>query len=81
MKKTERLGTFSREIMTFFFDLDPWNGLSEDEMMETVVNELTEDPSPLLADLGEIISHSEDFRPEEVSKALELAERVEAFCR
>ena len=81
MKKTERLGTFSREIMTFFFDLDPWNGLTEDEMMETVVNELTEDPSPLLADLNEILWNREDFRPEEVSKAQELVERIEAFCR
>lgn len=81
MKKTERLGTFSREIMTFFFDLDPWNGLSEDEMMESIVNDLTENSSAVLDDLREVIKNSDDFRPEEVSKAQELAERIEAFCR
>lgn len=81
MKKTERLGTFSREIMTFFFDLDPWNGMSEDEMMESIVNDLTENSSAVLSDLQEVIKNSDDFRPEEVSKAQELAERVEAFCR
>lgn len=81
MKKTERLGTFSREIMTFFFDLDPWNGMSEDEMMESIVNMLVEEPSAVLDDLNEILWNREDFRPEEVSKAQELAERVEAFCR
>lgn len=81
MKKTERLGTFSREIMTFFFDLDPWNGMSEDEMMESIVNDLTENSSAVLDDLNEILWNREDFRPEEVSKAQELAERVEAFCR
>lgn len=81
MKKTERLGTFSREIMTFFFDLDPWNGMSEDEMMESIVNDLTENSSAVLDDLNEILWNREDFRPEEVSKAQELAERIEAFCR
>ena len=81
MKKTERLGTFSREIMTFFFDLDPWNGMSEDEMMESIVNMLVEEPSAVLDDLNEILWNREDFRPEEVSKAQELAERIEAFCR
>jgi len=81
MKKTERLGTFSREIMTFFFDLDPWNGLTEDEMMESIVNDLTENSSAVLDDLREVIKNSDDFRPEEVSKAQELAERIEAFCR
>lgn len=81
MKKTERLGTFSREIMTFFFDLDPWNGLSEDEMMESIVNDLTENSSAVLDDLREVIKNSDDFRPEEVSKAQELVERIEAFCR
>ena len=81
MKKTERLGTFSREIMTFFFDLDPWNGMSEDEMMESIVNMLVEVPSAVLDDLNEILWNREDYRPEEVSKAQELAERVEAFCR
>jgi len=81
MKKTERLGTFSREIMTFFFDLDPWNGLTEDEMMESIVNDLTENTSAVLDDLREVIKNSDDFRPEEVSKAQELAERIEAFCR
>ncbi len=81
MKKTERLGTFSREIMTFFFDLDPWNGMSEDEMMESIVNDLTENSSAVLDDLREVIKNSDDFRPEEVSKAQELAERIEAFCR
>ena len=81
MKKTERLGTFSREIMTFFFDLDPWNGMSEDEMMESIVNDLTENSSAVLDDLREVIKNGDDFRPEEVSKAQELAERIEAFCR
>ena len=81
MKKNERLGTFSREIMTFFFDLDPWNGMSEDEMMESIVNDLTENSSAVLDDLREVIKNSDDFRPEEVSKAKELAERIEAFCR
>ena len=81
MKKTERLGTFSREIMTFFFDLDPWNGMSEDEMMESIVNMLVEEPSAVLDDLNEILWNREEFRPEEVSKAQELVERVEAFCR
>ena len=81
MKKTERLGTFSREIMTFFFDLDPWNGMSEDEMMESIVNDLTENSSAVLDDLNEILWNREEFRPEEVSKAQELAERIEAFCR
>ena len=81
MKKTERLGTFSREIMTFFFDLDPWNGMSEDEMMESIVNDLTENSSAVLDDLNEILWNREDFRPEEVSKAQELVERIEAFCR
>ena len=81
MKKTERLGTFSREIMTFFFDLDPWNGMSEDEMMESIVNDLTENSSAVLDDLNEILWNREEFRPEEVSKAQELVERVEAFCR
>jgi hypothetical protein len=67
--------------MTFFFDLDPWNGMSEDEMMESIVNDLTENSSAVIDDLREIIKNSDDFRPEEVSKAQELAERIEAFCR
>jgi hypothetical protein len=67
--------------MTFFFDLDPWNGMTEDEMMESIVNDLTENSSAVLSDLQDVIANSDDFRPEEVAKAVELAERIEAFCR
>lgn len=77
----ERVGTLARDLMAFFFDVDPWNGSSESEMMESVVNSLTGDASAVLEDLWDVIDGEgyEDFR----QTARHLKERVSFYlaCR
>lgn len=76
----ERLGTLARDVMNLFFDIDPWNGASEEEIMESVVNDITEDPSAVFDDLQGVI---DDETLEEYHETAEkLKKRVTSYiCR
>ena len=80
MKKmnNEHLGTLAKELNTLCFDIDPYNGMTEEEGMEETVNCLTEDPGITIDWLNSIIS-DEDL-PEYWETAKSLKERVSAFC-
>lgn len=79
--KKENLVTIAKDISTFTFDLDPWNGLDEAEMLETVLQDLIEDGSYTKEFLQEVIDNKEElYEPEDRKKAEELLERVRAFC-
>lgn len=79
--KKENLVTIAKDISTFTFDLDPWNGLDEAEMLETVLQDLIEDGSYTKEFLQEVIDNKEElYEPEDRKKAEELLERARAFC-
>ena len=79
--KKENLVTIAKDISTFTFDLDPWNGLDEAEMLETVLQDLIEDGSYTKEFLQEVIDNKEElYEPDDRKEAEELLERVRAFC-
>ena len=79
--KKENLVTIAKDISTFTFDLDPWNGLDEEEMLETVLQDLIEDGSYTKEFLQEVIDNKEElYEPDDRKEAEELLERVRAFC-
>lgn len=79
--KKENLVTIAKDISTFTFDLDPWNGLDEAEMMETVLQDLIEDGSYTKEFLQEVIDNKEGlYDPGDRKEAEKLLERVRAFC-
>lgn len=79
--KKENLVTIAKDISTFTFDLDPWNGLDEAEMLETVLQDLIENGSYTKEFLQEVIDNKEELYGQEDRKEAEkLLERVRAFC-
>lgn len=74
----ERLGTLARDINSMFFDIDPWNGMDEDEGMESIVNYLVEDRETIVEELQRVID-DEDLK-EYKETAEKLKERVILFC-
>ena len=74
----DKLGTLALYINTLYFDIDPYNGMTEEEGMESIVNTIVEDKDSLIDELQSIID-DEDLA-EFKERAENLKARVIRFC-
>ncbi len=52
----------ARDAMRFFFDDDPWNGMTEEEMTEALYDSIQEDPASIIDDIRDIIDTDDKLR-------------------
>ena len=52
----------ARDAMQFFFDDDPWNGMTEEEMTEALYDSIQEDPTSIIDDIRDIIDTDDRLR-------------------
>ncbi len=52
----------ARDAMQFFFDDDPWNGMTEEEMTEALYDSIQEDPASIIDDIRDIIGMDDRLR-------------------